>query len=165
MSGKKTKTLAQRFWEKVDKRGPDDCWIWKGGRNDRGYGHIFVDYKVRMATHVSWEFANGKDFPKGMCACHSCDTPACVNPNHLWVGTNGDNNRDCVAKGRNHYTKKTHCPQGHPYSGKNLVIRSDGYRECAECRRLRNEAKRLKRTERREALKRPYCGKKLEVEG
>jgi hypothetical protein len=95
--------LEIRFWEKVDKSaGPSGCWIWKGGKDKNGYGRIRIN-KVEFGAHrLSWEIANCAKIPQGLVVMHKCDNPICVNPNHLMVGTHGDNHTDCARKGRNH---------------------------------------------------------------
>lgn len=94
-------TLAERFWDKVDQSG--DCWEWIGARDTRGYGRILDRRAFRSAHRVSWELTHG-DIPAGMFVCHTCDNPPCVRPDHLWLGTNRDNQRDAVHKGRNRVT-------------------------------------------------------------
>lgn len=82
------KTDAERFWEKVDKSG--DCWLWTAARrNGKRYGGFGVAGKQLMAHRYSWELG-----------CHRCDNPPCVNPAHLFLGTNEQNMADMVAKGR-----------------------------------------------------------------
>src|SRR3954471_19352430 len=100
----KTRPLAERFWEKVDKRGPDECWPWLGCKEKRsGRGRIGIRSKpktVDYAYRVSWELANGHPIPPGILACHTCDNPGCVNDRHVFVGTQLDNMADAKAKGR-----------------------------------------------------------------
>ncbi len=91
--------LEVRFWHKVDRRGPDDCWPWLAS-NINGYGIINDGVsKCRRATHVSLAL-DGRPRPERLDALHSCDNPICVNPKHLRWGTDKDNKADAVAKGR-----------------------------------------------------------------
>lgn len=76
------------------------CWEWTGPKRKTGYGVIGRNGKSALTHRVAYELARGP-VPAGMCVCHSCDNPACINPAHLWIGTQGDNRRDCAAKGRN----------------------------------------------------------------
>lgn len=93
--------LLDRFWEKVDKRGPDECWPWLGAINGNGYGTTWDQDKRRIinASHVAL-LTLGIVVPPGMCALHSCDNPPCVNPSHLHVGTKGENNKEKALRGR-----------------------------------------------------------------
>lgn len=94
-----TPKQLQRFWSKVDKSGGDDaCWLWTGCRRNQRYGHCRWGGKMRSSHRIAWEITNGV-IPDGLCVCHHCDNPPCVNPKHLFLGTQLDNVRDYIAKG------------------------------------------------------------------
>ena len=75
------------------------CWLWLGSVSPDGYGRVIIGGKKVLAHRVAWEQVRGP-IPQGMCVCHKCDTPACVNPSHLWLGTHTENMRDMSLKGR-----------------------------------------------------------------
>lgn len=91
-------TLAQRLAEH-SKLMPNGCRIWTASVDDWGYGVLWWQHKIRKAHRLSWEDSNGF-IPAGLCVLHRCDTPACINIDHLWLGTNAENNADMMKKGR-----------------------------------------------------------------
>lgn len=99
----KKKTWPQRFWPKVQKT--DVCWLWIGQTSSKGYGTIQITGKSgkRVFAHrLSYELHKGT-IPEGLKVCHNCpggDNPLCVNPDHLWLGTQKESMEDCAAKGR-----------------------------------------------------------------
>ena len=121
---------ALTFWPKV--RKTSDCWLWTAACNEHGYGCFMYKSILRKAHRTAWEIEVGR-IPKGKCVLHHCDTPACVKPSHLYLGTQLDNMRDILRRGRNPRSIKTHCPKGHPYTGDNVIRRKDGGRGCRTC--------------------------------
>jgi hypothetical protein len=134
-------SLLNRFWSKVKKT--DNCWEWQACKNEHGYGILNIGKrglgKIR-AHRLSFIIHKG-EIPESLLVCHRCDNPTCVNPEHLFLGTQKDNTQDMIKKGRGKglfedfgkYSRiKTHCPKGHPYSGTNLITRA-GKRRCRIC--------------------------------
>jgi hypothetical protein len=104
-SRRKHKTLEERFWSLVDRRGKNECWEWIGFRNGRAYGHFCIDSfsgtkRRKINAHsMAYILING-DIPEGLVVCHSCDNRICCNPKHLWVGTQYENVKDMMKKKR-----------------------------------------------------------------
>lgn len=89
--------IEQRFWSKVEKS--NGCWLWKAGKNEHGYGILGVKHHPVRAHRISYRLHFG-EIPKGLFVCHHCDTPACVRPDHLYLGTQFENMRDCSLRNR-----------------------------------------------------------------
>ncbi len=115
----------------VVKGAPGQCWLWVGGHNNMGYGM----HKCCLAHRVAYERMHGP-IPEGMMVCHSCDNPGCINPDHLWLGTNADNQRDASRKLRQPAQSKTHCLHGHEFTDENTIRRGFRARQCRECGRI-----------------------------
>ena len=93
------KNMEERFWTKVIKSSSEKCWLWQAFVNPDGYGQF--RYKDRMvnAHRISWKLS-GNSISNGEVICHKCDNPSCVNPKHLFSGTQTDNIKDMDNKGR-----------------------------------------------------------------
>jgi hypothetical protein len=121
------------------------CWEFQGWRHpkkgSRQLPYAEASYRgKRVRLHrKTLEIKLGRSLHPGMHACHACDNPPCINPDHVFEATNTDNQRDMVAKGRHTKQKRTHCKRyGHPLSGDNLRIRKDGRRVCRACEAIKN---------------------------
>lgn len=131
----------QKFWEKVDKKGPNDCWLWTASKHPFGYGWFGVEGENHSAHRISWIIHHGQ-VPKGMQVLHNCpggDNPSCVNPSHLWLGTQGDNMRDRQAKGRDNHP----CGEEHRARQRKCVARGDNHCECKLKKKQCLEARQL----------------------
>lgn len=95
-----TEKQSRNFWRKIDRgEEPDYCWWWNGSTTRDGYGTFRLGSKIVKAHRVSYALHIGA-FPSNKLICHRCDNPRCVNPMHLWIGTDGDNALDRNNKGR-----------------------------------------------------------------
>lgn len=159
--------MLSRFWAKVDKS--DGCWMWTAAKKQYGYGVFNAGGKFVLAHRFAYELLVG-EIPNGLMCCHHCDTPSCVNPAHIFLGTNKDNAADRDKKNRlilpveSQFKCKPSCKYGHEYTPENTYIHTGRqgkpFRGCLICQRrnialaaakkkaatkLAKEAKRLER--------------------
>lgn len=132
------RSLRERIEEKYIPEPNSGCWLWTGAATDRGYGRVWVHAAQRAipAYRALYELENGP-VPDGLELDHLCRVPACVNPAHLEPVTHKENQcrSPLIMKGAGDRMRaKTHCPQNHPYAGKNLYTFPDGRRVCRICR-------------------------------
>jgi hypothetical protein len=137
------------------------CWEWQGALDAAGYGrahdHEAYQNGVRqtMAAHrLAWRLFKGP-IPAGMLACHRCDNPRCANPEHVFLGTYQDNNRDISEKGRHRNGQKTHCKHGHAFTPENTGMQTNGGRYCRTCNAAGGRARSKARTAARQAARPP----------
>lgn len=107
-----TAEQIEKFWSCVDKRGPDDCWIWKRGTNQSGYGKFWAFGEFWIASRVVLSLKAGEDPGNKIFAAHTCDTPPCCNPAHLFAATTRENaldmtNKNRCGKGSTHWSHVT----------------------------------------------------------
>ena len=99
-------TAADRFWQKVAKGEPDQCWEWTGKRHRGGYCYTRWNGRQQMLAHrIAMSLTDG-DWDSPLDVCHTCDNTICCNPAHLWRGTAKDNMDDMVRKGRDRRSLK-----------------------------------------------------------
>ena len=136
----------QKLYDKLVARIEADqagCWIWQGAVRALRDGNLGARGTAwhngeYLQTHRAMWIARYGEIPDGLCVCHSCDTSLCLNPEHLWLGTHQQNMQDMRLKGRSSGASATHCKQGHPLSGDNLIqsllVGKNPQRRCKICR-------------------------------
>lgn len=136
--------LQTMFWARVEKQ-EGGCWLWRGTVTG-GYGTLAYKGRTYRASRLSWEWARGTLMPEDLDCCHTCDVTICVNPAHLWPGTESENGKDAWAKGGltapphrgylPHNKFWTECKYGHPFTPENTyVVPGNGQRRCRTCQR------------------------------
>lgn len=122
--------IKERFWSLVEKG--DSCWLYTADPSQR-YPRVPISKtKSIKASRFSYELTHGT-IATNMLVCHTCDTPRCVNPAHLFLGTHADNARDKISKGRGHEQGKTHCKNGHEFTPENTRMVRGKHRACRIC--------------------------------
>ena len=125
--------LLERFWSKVDVRGPGECWLWTAGTT-HGYGHLKLGGRHVGAHRVMWLLVHGEELESDQYVCHTCDNPPCCNPAHLFLGDALINVQDMMAKGRGTPRQET-CLHGHASTEENSIYGGkSGGRACRACR-------------------------------
>lgn len=122
------------FWKRVDKDGPNGCWIWQGACDQHGYGSMTIDYKRHKAHRLAFELLK-EPLIVGMVLDHLCRNPACVNPDHLEQVSQKENVRrgDAVWVNGLRNAQKTHCKNGHAFTSENTYRPKSGGRVCRKC--------------------------------
>jgi len=156
-------SLETRFWSKVSKT--PTCWLWTGCTVGFGHGRFTIwKQGTKLAHRLAFRLVFGREPREGLFVLHTCDVPACVNPDHLYEGTAADNMRDCVSRHRHGSATKTHCAQGHAFTPENTYLytgRGLNERQCRTCsdrwktnhRQRTSETRNAKRREARRRLR------------
>lgn len=127
--------LKLRFFRKIKINKTSRCWEWQASKSFDGYGRIVCNKRLQMAHRVSWLIYNGTIKNK-LYVLHKCHNPPCVNPKHLYLGTHRQNMIDALINDKTVAAinkNKTHCKNGHPFYGENLVLWR-GKRGCKICK-------------------------------
>lgn len=134
-----------QFWKHVEKTDLG-CWVWKGKTDRDGYG--ILPRIGRLKAHQFSFLLHTGPLIEGLLICHTCDTPGCVRPDHLYIGTPKENVEDMVRRGRhrNQYRNATHCIHGHEFTPENTLRFGPQFaRTCRVCHNARGAKNRRAR--------------------
>lgn len=121
--------IEVRFWSKVNVKGKDECWLWTAAKNHNGYGQFNNGVSNCRPHRWLWEREIGP-IPNGTLLLHRCDNRACVNPNHLWLGTAQDNTDDMIVKGRHKF--KSILTESDVYIIRERLAKGDMHKDIAK---------------------------------
>lgn len=153
-------SVKEKFWSRIEKRGPDECWNWiHPSLTTKGYGRFFYAGTLFAASRFALILHTGFEAGRWDFACHSCDNRLCCNPNHLRWATHAENMRDAVERGRL-WGKgaREFCKRGHRLIPENIYYKKNGHRNgCKICAgmddAIRREERRIARGARTRKLK------------
>lgn len=126
------------------------CWLWTASQDLCGYGRMAFNGRNQSTHRIAWQLYRGP-IPDNLCVCHQCDTPSCVNPEHLFLVDMRVNMNNCADKKRFKNSRKTECRRGHSLVGDNLRIYYSKYhprgrRECITCARAADSLRKRMKT-------------------
>ena len=134
----------KKFWTKVDKKGDNECWEWVAAKNSKGYGQFGISGVSKSTHRISYVIHNG-DIPDGLFVCHTCNNPPCVNPKHLYAGSNKENMQQASNEKRLAPQQKTHCKSGHEFTPENTAFYKQKKRGntltrvCKTCKKINDK--------------------------
>lgn len=157
--------LLEKVMTRVHIAEQTGCWEYTGSKQSKlGYGSVYIKQRNgknwQMVAHrLMWILRHGRVPDRTEFVCHKCDNPPCCNPDHMFLGSLADNNKDMASKGRYNHQKKTHCPHGHEFTLENIYRAPSrpNKRACRSCMRDRNRLEwhiNPQRRERQNALRR-----------